>query len=264
MNTARSAAALVALGGLLLAGCSSSDDATSDGTAADGSISTVASGKLTVCTNPPFEPFELEKDGEIVGFDMALVGEVAADLDLELAPLATGFDGIESGAALNAGQCDIVASGITITDERKANMDFSEPYFDADQGLLVAEGSDLSTLESLEGKTIAVQVATTGAAWAEENGLQSVVFDDLGAQVQALQTGQVDAVINDVATLSPFISDGFEVAANFSTGEQYGFGVKKGNTALVNAINTTLVRLETAGTYDELYTEWIGTAPAEG
>lgn len=264
MKNARSAISLVALGGLLLAGCSSSDDTSTDGTAADGSIATVSDGKLTVCTNPPFEPFELEKDGEIVGFDMSLMSEVAADLDLELAPLATGFDGIESGAALNASQCDVAASGLTITDERKANMDFSQPYFDADQGLLVAEGSDLSTVESLAGKTIAVQVSSTGASWAEENGLEGVVFDDLGAQVQALQTGQVDAVVNDIASLSPFISDGFEVAANFSTGEQYGFGVKKGNTALVNAIDTTLVRLETAGTYDELYTEWIGTAPAEG
>lgn len=264
MNNARSAVALVALGGLLLAGCSASDDSSSDGTAADGSIATVSAGKLTVCTNPPFEPFELEKDGEIVGFDMSLMSEVAADLDLELAPLATGFDGIESGAALNAGQCDVAASGLTITDERKANMDFSQPYFDADQGLLVAEGSDLSTVESLAGKKVAVQVSSTGASWAEENGLEGVVFDDLGAQVQALQTGQVDAVVNDIASLSPFISDGFEVAANFSTGEQYGFGVKKGNTALVNAIDTTLVRLDTAGTYDELYTEWIGTAPAEG
>jgi len=264
MNNARSAVALVALGGVLLAGCSSSDDTSSDGTAADGSVATISEGMLTVCTNPPFEPFELEQDGEIVGLDMSLVGEVAADLDLELAPLATGFDGIESGAALNANQCDVVASGITITDERAANMDFSEAYFDADQGLLVAEGSDLTDVASLEGKKVAVQIATTGASWAEENGLEGVVFDDLGAQVQALQTGQVDAVVNDIAVLSPFITDGFEVAANFSTGEQYGFGVKKGNTALLSAIDDTLERLHSDGTYDELYTEWIGTAPAEG
>ena len=174
MNHARSAAALVALGGVLLAGCSSSDDSSADGTAADGSVATITSGSLTVCTNPPFEPFELEKDGEIVGFDMSLMSEVAADLDLELLPLATGFDGIESGAALNAGQCDVVASGITITDERAANMDFSEPYFDANQGLLVTEGSDLATVEDLADKKVAVQIATTGLEWAEENGLSRI------------------------------------------------------------------------------------------
>lgn len=247
---------------LLLAACGGgSDDAGSGDATADGGVELVQEGSLTVCTNPPFEPFEYEEDGEIVGLDMAIVGEVAKDLGVELVTKVTPFEGIQSGADLNTGNCDIVASGITITEERQAKFDFSEPYFDADQGLLVPEGSDIDSLEALEGKSIAVQQATTGETWAQENGLQTVQFEDLGLQVQALKTGQVDAAINDIAVLGPFVTEGFEVSANFSTGEQYGLGVKKGNTALLDAVNGTLERIREDGTYDELYTQYIGTAP---
>jgi polar amino acid transport system substrate-binding protein len=88
-----------------------------------------------------------------------------------------------------------------------------------------------------------------------------VQFEDLGLQVQALKTGQVDAAINDIAVLGPFVTEGFEVSANFSTGEQYGLGVKKGSAALLDAVNGTLERIREDGTYDELYTQYIGTAP---
>jgi len=114
------------------------------------SLALVSAGTLTVCTNPPYEPFEYEEDGEIVGLDIALTGEIAADLGVELRPLNTGFDAIESGAALNARQCDIVASAITITDGRKQNIDFTDPYFDADQGVLVAEGTSVASEDALK------------------------------------------------------------------------------------------------------------------
>jgi len=246
---------------LLLAACGSSDDGAS-GTTTPGEVTLVTAGTLTVCTNPPFEPFEFEEDGQIVGLDMDIVGEVAQDLGVTLTPKVAAFDGIQSGADLNSGNCDIVASGITITDERKAKFDFSEPYFDADQGLLVPEGSDLETVADLEGKKISVQQATTGETWVTDNGLTAIQFADLGLQVQALKTGQVDAAVNDVAVLGPFVSEGFEVAATFSTGEQYGLGIKKGNTALLDAVNATLDRIRTDGTYDAIYTDRIGVAPS--
>ncbi|VTR78788.1 basic amino acid ABC transporter substrate-binding protein [Cellulomonas hominis] len=247
---------------LLLASCGGGDDAGS-GEGTEGGVALVTEGSLTVCTNPPYEPFEYEEDGEVVGLDIDIVREVADDLGVELVTKVTPFEGIQSGADLNTGNCDIVASGITITEERQAKIDFSDPYFDADQGLLVPEGSDLDSVESLEGKTVGVQQATTGETWAQENGLQTVQFEDLGLQVQALKTGQVDAAVNDIAVLGPFVSEGFEIGANFSTGEQYGLGVKKGNTALLDAVNATLERIREDGTYDELYTQHIGTAPAD-
>ena len=245
---------------LLLAACGGGDDAAS-GDGSEGGVELVTAGSLTLCTNPPYEPFEYEEDGEVVGLDIAIVQEVADDLGVELVTKVTPFEGIQSGADLNTDNCDIVASGITITEERQAKIDFSEPYFDADQGLLVPEGSDLDSVEALEGKTVGVQQATTGETWAQENGLETVQFEDLGLQIQALKTGQIDAAVNDIAVLGPFVSEGFEVTANFSTGEQYGLGVKQGNTALLDAVNGTLERIREDGTYDDIYTQYIGTAP---
>ncbi|PFG33601.1 transporter substrate-binding domain-containing protein [Sanguibacter antarcticus] len=260
MKTSRSIIPTAAVAVLLLAGCSSTDTAAES----EGGIALITEGTLTLCTNPPYEPFEFEKDGEVVGLDIDIVAEVAADLRLELATVSTPFEGIQSGAALSAGQCDIVASGITITDERALNLDFSDAYFDADQGLLVPAGSDLSSIESLKGKRISVMVATTGATMAQENGLTTTEYDDLGTQIQALQADQVDAVINDVASLLPYVDQGFEIASNFATGEVYGLGVKKGNTELLDSVNATLSRIRSDGTYSNIYAEWIGVTPSQG
>lgn len=252
-----SAAALTAAALLALTACSGSDSG--DGAATgDGELALVNAGSLTVCTNPPYEPFEYEEDGEIVGLDMALTGEIAADLGVELRPLNTGFDAIESGAALNAKQCDIAASAITITDQRKKNVDFSDSYFDADQGVLVAEGTEVADEGDLEGLKIAVQQATTGASWVEEQGLEGVQFEDLGLQIQALRNGQVDVVVNDVTVLEPYADDELSVAFVVATGEQYGFAIRKDNTALVEAANTTLERIREDGTYDDLVAEYFG------
>jgi polar amino acid transport system substrate-binding protein len=244
---------------LLLTACSSTANDTSGE-----DVNLITEGTLTVCTNPPYEPFEYEEDGEIVGLDIDIVREIADDLGVDLEIKITAFDGIQSGADLNSNNCDLVASGITITEERAENMDFTEPYFDADQGLLVPAGSGLDSVESLEGLNVGVQLATTGRDWAEEQGLQLVEFEDLGLQVQALRNGSVDAIINDIAVLGPFADDELEVGTVFPTGEQYGFGIKKGNTALLKAANDTLARIFTDGTYDDIYVKYIGTAPAEG
>ena len=256
----RLALPLAAVAALALAGCSST---ASDGSASSGAVSLIDDGVLTVCTNPPYEPFEYEEGGEIVGLDIAIVQEVADDLGVELATLITPFEGIQSGADLDSGNCDLVASGITITEDREAKMDFSDPYFDADQGLLVAADSGIDSVEALDGLKVGVQAATTGETWATDNGLTPVQFEDLGLQVEALKAGQVDAIINDIAVLGPFVDDALEVGTTFPTGEQYGLGVKTGNTALRDAVNATLTRIADDGTYADIYTEFIGTAPAE-
>ncbi len=255
--------AVAAAAVLALAACSGggSDEPASDATVAGG-VELVDAGSLTVCTNPPYEPFEYEEDGEIVGLDMALTGEIAADLGVELRPLNTGFDAIESGAALNAGQCDIAASAITITEEREENVDFTDAYFDADQGVLVADGTTVSDEADLEGLTIGVQQATTGAAWVTEQGLQGVEFEDLGLQIQALRNGQVDVVVNDVTVLEPYAGDQLTVAFVVPTGEQYGFAVRTGNTALLEAANATIARIEGDGTYAALVGEYFGQGAA--
>lgn len=260
----------VAAVALLLAGCSSTatDDeapaAGGDGTGAPAEVQLLTEGVLTLCTNPPFEPFEYEENGEVVGLDMDVVGEIAKDLGAELEIKVTPFDGIQSGADLNSGNCDIVASGITITEVREAKMDFSEPYFDADQGLLAPGGSDLVAVDDLAGLKVGVQTATTGLTFAADNGLDYVEYEDLGLQFEALRTGAVDAVINDIVVLGPYISADFEVATTFPTGEHYGFAVKTGNESLLAAVNGTLERIESDGTYDTIYEKYFGPVPAEG
>lgn len=255
--------AVVGLAALALAACSSTatDD---DAGAAAGEVQLIEEGTLTVCTNPPYEPFEYEEDGEIVGLDIAIAQEVATDLGVGLSTLVTPFEGIQSGQDLESGNCDVVASGITITPEREDKMDFSDAYFDADQGLLVAAGADLTSVDDLAGLKVGVQGATTGETWAAEQGLETVQFEDLGLQVEALRSGQIDAAINDIAVLGPFVGDDLEIGTTFPTGEQYGLGVRTGNAALLDAVNATLERIREDGTYDEIYTQYIGTAPAEG
>ena len=106
-----------------------------------------------------------------------------------------------------------------------------------------------------------MQTATTGLTFAEDNGLTTAEFEDLGLQIEALRAGQIDAVINDIAVLGPFAGDEFEVGTTFPTGEQYGLGVKTGNTALLAAVNDTLARILSDGTYDDIYIKYIGTEP---
>lgn len=256
--------ALVGAAGLVLAVGACSSTATPEGDdATPGAVTLVDPGTLTVCTNPPYEPFEYDEGGEVVGFDIDLVSEVAADLGVELAVKVTPFDGIQSGQDLESGNCDVVASGITITPEREEKMDFSNPYFDADQGLLVAAGSGLDSVEALEGLQVGVQQATTGETWATEQGLTTVQLEDLGLQIEALRSGQIDAAINDIVVLGPFVDDELEIGTTFPTGEQYGLGVKSGNTALLDAVNATLERIRSDGTYAEIYTTHIGTPPAD-
>jgi polar amino acid transport system substrate-binding protein len=245
---------VAAVAALSLSACSS----TSAGNGSADGVALIKPGTLTVCSNPPYEPFEYKENGKVVGLDMDIVQQVADDLGVTMTPVETGFDGIQSGAALNAGTCDIVASAITITKERAGKLDFSKPYFDANQGLLVPSGSGLDSLASLAGKKVGVQLATTGETYAKDNGLETVSFEDLGLQVQALKNGEVDAIINDIAVLTPYATDGYEVGTEFVTGEQYGLGVKKGNTALLTAVDATIDRIKSDGTYDTLYTKYIG------
>jgi polar amino acid transport system substrate-binding protein len=254
--------ALVAGAVLALGACSggSGSEEPSAGATGDAGLELVSADALTVCTNPPYEPFEFEQDGEIVGLDMAITGEIAADLGVELRPLNTGFDAIESGAALNARQCDMAASAITITEAREENVDFTDAYFDADQGVLVAAGTTVADEADLEGLTIGVQQATTGADWVAEQGLQGVEFEDLGLQIQALRNGQVDVVVNDVTVLQPYADDELEVSFVIPTGEQYGLAVRTGNTGLLEAANATIARIQEDGTYDDLVAEYFGTA----
>ncbi len=255
------AASLVAA--LTLAGCGGENSAPSAG----GGIKLIKPGRLTVCTHLPYPPFQFRQGDEVVGFDVDLMDLVAKDLGVRQEIVDTPFEGIKSGADLKTGKCDVAAAGMTITEERKQRLAFSDPYFDANQALLVRQGAPYKTLQDLDGKKVAVQSATTGRDYVLKNkpaNLQPVEFEDLAALVSALETGKVDAVVNDYPVLYNWQKDhpGYAINAEFATGEQYGFAVKKtGNEALLKKIDEVLAKARQDGTYDRLYEKWFGKKP---
>ncbi len=232
-------------------------------------IPIVNEGTLTTCTHLPYEPFQFRDEREIVGFDVDIGKAIARDLGVEQQIINTPFETIQSGQDLNAGKCDMAAAGMTINEVREENFDFSAPYFDATQALLVPKGSGITDFEQLRGKRLGIQNATTGAEYAEEHakpaGAELVGFEDLGLLLEALQTEQVDAVINDNGVLYDYVKRNpqLEVSTEFDTGEQYGIGVRTGNTQMREFINQSLQRLKDSGEYDKLYQKWFDKLPGE-
>jgi polar amino acid transport system substrate-binding protein len=255
---------------IAVAGCGDSSDSGNSGsqpTSGSGApaVKLVNTGKLTNCTGLPYKPFEFEEGGKVIGFDIDLMDLVAKKLGVTQDIIDTPFDGIQSGADFNSGKCDLSSAGMTINDKRKQNIDFSDPYFDATQALLVKKSSGIKDLPALSGKKLGVQNTTTGQEYAEKNaaGANLVVFEDLGLLLTAVETGQVDAGINDNGVLYDWVKDktDFEVSKEFNTGEQYGIGLKKGNTELLTVINDVLKEAKSSGEYDKIYEKWFGKKP---
>jgi polar amino acid transport system substrate-binding protein len=258
----------VAVTAAMFLGACGEDDEGEPATTGEPSVDLVNEGALTTCTHLPYEPFQFERGGEIVGFDVDLVDLVAKELGVTQEIVDTPFEGIQSGEDLNARKCDIAAAAMTITDERAEKIAFSDPYFDANQALLVEKGSGIKSLEDLDGKTLGVQSGTTGKMYAEENaapaGAELKDYEDLALQLSSVKSGQIPAAINDIPVLLDYVKKNpeLEVAAQFETGEQYGFGMKKGTSEdLQNVVNDVLAKARTDGTYDRLYEKWFGTKP---
>ncbi|MFJ8022788.1 transporter substrate-binding domain-containing protein [Streptomyces sp. NPDC096311] len=260
-------AATTATAGLLLvAGCSSGGGG---GQSSAKGVPLVKAGQVTTCTHLPYPPFQSEINGKVQGFDVALIDLVAGDLGVKQAIVDTPFENFKTGAFLNSGQCDLAAAGMTITPERKKNVDFSDPYFDATQAVLVDKKSGVNSLADVKakGKKLGAQAQTTGEEYATKQGFDSVSFESSDAVLSGLRTGQVQAVIIDYPVVQGWLKDkanakAFKVVDNLNTGEQYGFTVKKGNTKLLAEINKTIKQAKADGTYKKLYEKWIGPYPA--
>lgn len=261
---------------LLLAACGGDDDETTteadeaeEGEAEEGEaaedLSLINEGTLTVCSDIPYAPFEFEDpDAEtgFSGFDIDLMHEIAHNLDLELEVLVTGFDAIESGTALSADTCDIAASAMTITEEREENLNFSDPYYDSLQSLLVSTEAGVSSLDEFGGRPLGVQGATTGSEYAYENAPEDtdiIEYPDDGVMWQAMQAGEIDGILQDLpVNVEHAKEEGYELVEEFDTGEQYGFAVKEeGKEALLEAVNSQLSELRDNGTYDEIYNSYF-------
>ena len=219
-------------------------------------------GTLRVCSDVPFAPFEFEDDqGRFTGYDIEIVRAIAADLELTLEVQPTPFDGILG--APEAGECDLVASALIVTDERAEQVDFTDPYYMADQSLLVAVADEGLTLADMAGRTIGVQAGTTGEVYAEESSpgeATIVALDGASELLAAIEAGEIDAIIQDAPVNELWAAeyDTLMVAEVLETGETYAFAVKAGNTGLLAAVNEGLAALEADGQLDTLFARFFG------
>jgi polar amino acid transport system substrate-binding protein len=263
--------AVVAACLLFAAACSDDDDngdTTTTGDVDAGALELISDGTLTICSDIPYSPFEFYADDapdELTGFDVELVDAMADELELETEWVTTPFDGIIP--SLVAGNCDMIASAMTITEERAEQVNFTDGYFDSEQSLLVraADEATYDSLESLAGRTIGVQSGTTGEAYAQENlpdGATVKAFEGGEELFTALTINDIDAALQDfpVNYLAAEENEELVITATFPTEEQYGFALSQENTSLLEALNTALADLRSSGRYDDIYDTWFGDA----
>lgn len=234
-----------------------------------GELGLISEGTLAVCSDVPYPPFEYYDDeGDVVGFDIDIAEGIAEALDLDLEVIATGFEGIQSGVALDAQQCDLAISGMTITEERQENMLFSEPYLDDNLGLLAATEAGVGSLEDLDGVTVGVQADTTGATYAEEQGYEVSEFPDSGLLIQGLESGQVEAAIGNISILGYQAGEdeAFEFVEEIDTGEQLGIAAQSDNQDLIDAVDEILAEMNSSGFMEDAENRWFhdGETPEEG
>ena len=255
------ALAMTACGGSASSAASSvaSSAASSEAVSSAADLTTVEAGKLTMATNATFPPYEMTTDsGEIEGIDVDTAKAIAEKLGLELQ-----IDDMDFDAALlsvQQGKADIVMAGVTVTDERKAVMDFSDSYATGIQSIIVPNDSDIASPDDLADKKIGTQRGTTGYIYCSDDfGEDSVVAYDSGlTAVQALNNGQVDAVVIDNAPATEYVAanPGLKVLDTSYAEEDYAIGMAKGS-ALEDAINATLEELKADGTLQSIVDKYI-------
>ena len=239
---------------------SSASSAAASTSAAAGELTTVEAGKLTMATNATFPPYEMTTDaGEFEGIDIEAAQAIADKLGLELQ-----IDDMDFDAALlsvQQGKADLTMAGITVTDERKAVMAFSDSYATGIQSIIVPESSDIASPDDLAGKKIGTQRGTTGYIYCTDDfGEDAVVAYDSGlTAVQALNNGQVDAVVIDNAPAKEYVAanPGLKVLETSYAEEDYAIGMNKDNTALVEAVNAALEELKADGTLQAIVDKYI-------
>ncbi len=227
---------------------------------------TIDDGMLQGGSDTAFPPFEFADDqGDYVGFDVDLMTAIAKKMGLEFEIVPTAWDGIIP--ALVSDRYDIIASAMTITEEREEQISFSDPYISADIAISAPVDSPIETAEDLADKTVGVQIDTTGQFAVEE--IEDVgeirKYETILNAFQDLETGRLDAVVNDAPVNAYIIRDNpnVENTGTIETGDVYGYGLKQENEQLRDAINQALQELKDEGLYDRIFQKWFGELPAE-
>jgi len=220
--------------------------------------------KIVVATDATWPPMEMvDENKEIVGFDIDLMKAAAKAGGFEVEFRNTAWDGIFAG--LDAGEYDAVMSSVTITDERKATMDFSVPYINAGQILVVRqESTGVTTLRDLAGKSVGAQIGTTGSFEVEKMaGVQLRTYDEIGLAFEDLANRRVDAVVADTpvaadfALMNPNFKARLKIVGEPFTEEYYGVAVKKGNTRVLELVNKGFNAVLNTDTYRQIEDKWL-------
>lgn len=268
----------VAMATTVLAGCGSSNTASTDAAAEEttedveaedaeaaeeatdaAEVTTVEPGVLTMGTNATFPPYEYKDGDDVVGIDAEIAQALADKLGLKVKIVDMDFDSLI--ASVQSGKIDMSLAGMTVTEERKQNVDFTDSYATGVQVIIVKEDSDIASADDLEGKLIGVQQGTTGHLYcADDFGEENVIPYANGATaVQALLQGKVDCVVIDQEPAKAFVeaNAGLKILETAYTTEDYAAAVSKDNPALTAALNSALQELKDDGTIQGILDKYI-------
>ncbi|GAB3678045.1 basic amino acid ABC transporter substrate-binding protein [Halopiger thermotolerans] len=247
-------------------GSGNGSDNESDANESDGSGG-ADDNQIIAGTAPGFQPFEMTRDGEIVGFDIDLLEAVVDETEYELTEWKEfEFDSLIP--ALENGNIDVIAAAMTITEERQQTIAFTEPYYSANQSVLVQSGGDFSpeSIEDLEDRQVGAQSGTTGETIVREQLIaegrisenQYTSYDNYVYAVQELERGLLDAIVIDEPVGETFAGNrDVEVAFTFDTGEQYGFGVRQNADDLRTSLSEGITAVRDSGQYEEITQKWF-------
>ena len=230
-----------------------------------GEFTTIEDGKLIMATNAQFPPYELVSDGDgfqgtgFEGIDVEIAYAIAQKLGLELVIDDMDFDG--ALIAVQQGRADMVIAGLTYSEERDQVMDFTDSYANGVQVVIVPEGSDITTIDDLDGKLIGTQRGTTGWQYTTDDYGEDAVqaYDDGATAVQALLSGQIDCVVIDSAPAQEYVkaNPSLSILDTAYADEDYCIAVNEGNSALCNALNAALNELIADGTVQGIIDKYI-------
>lgn len=247
---------------LSLAGCGSKGAETEKTTAAAGETkeagTEAAGGTLVMATNAEFPPYEYREGDNVVGIDVEIGEAIAKSMGMELKVEDMAFDSII--VAVDAGKADVGLAGLTVTEDRLMNVNFSDPYTTATQVVIVKEDSPITSPNDLEGKKIGVQLGTTGDKYAGDIKDATVERYNKGFEaVQAMTQGKIDAVIIDREPAKVFVeqNEGIKMLDEAYTEEEYAIAIKKDNEELLKKVNTALADLKSSGELQKILDKYI-------
>ncbi|MBP5529722.1 MAG: basic amino acid ABC transporter substrate-binding protein [Lachnospiraceae bacterium] len=214
--------------------------------------------ELVMATNAEFPPYEFHEGDKIVGIDVEICQAIADELGKELVIEDMAFDSVIT--SVYTGKADLGAAGLTITEDRLKNINFSDPYATAAQVIIVKDDSDIASPDDLVGKTIGVQLGTTGDIYAEDIEDATLERYNKGFEaVQALSQGKIDAVIIDNEPAKVYVSqnDGLKIVDEAFTYEEYAIAIAKDNEKLLDDVNAAIKKLKDSGKLDEIVAKYI-------